>query len=71
MDEQWRVDEPYSGPNDPCPPSKRFFIVPPNQYVVFQPKGLKQYSPREALRKGVLWPDLYSPYHPPQKRGES
>jgi spore coat protein JA len=70
MDKQWRVDDPYVSPYDPCPPSKRYFIVPPNQYIVFQPKGLKQFSPREALHQGTLWPNLCSPYNPPHKRGE-
>jgi hypothetical protein len=29
---------------------------------VVQPPNLPQYSPREALRKGTLWPALYFPY---------
>jgi spore coat protein JA len=45
------------------------YIVPPNQYMTFQPAGLKQFSPREALRKGTLWPDLYSPYPGGRKGG--
>lgn len=69
MDEQWRIDEPYYGPYDPCPPKQHQFIVPSNQFILFQQKGLKQYSPREALHKGVLWPSLYSPYDPQWERG--
>jgi spore coat protein JA len=70
MDRQWRVYETYRSPFDPCPPKRiTAYIVPPNQYILFQPKGLKQFAPREALHRGTLWPDLYSPYEPPW-RGE-
>jgi spore coat protein JA len=70
MDNQWRSYRPYHSPLDPCPPiGKKVYIVPPNQYITFQPAGLKQFSPREALRKGTLWPDLYSPYHGGRKGG--
>lgn len=67
MDPQWRVDKRYRSPHDPCPPKTRAYIVPPNQYVTFQPKGVQQWSPTEALRHGVLWPELYSPYGGPPK----
>ncbi|WDL96087.1 spore coat associated protein CotJA [Alicyclobacillus sp. ALC3] len=71
MDRQWRVYAPYRSPFDPCPPTDpKAFIVPPNQYVVFQPKGLRQFAPREALKRGTLWPDLYSPYDPPKGGGQ-
>jgi spore coat protein JA len=30
----------------------------------FQPPNLPQFSPQEALRKGTLWPILFSPYEP-------
>lgn len=67
MDRQWRVYQPYRSPMDPCPPlAPKAFIVPPNQYVITQSKGLRQYAPREALKRGTLWPDLYSPYDPPR-----
>ncbi|MEW6182964.1 MAG: spore coat associated protein CotJA [Bacillota bacterium] len=33
--------------------------VPPQCYG-------KQFAPEEALKKGTLWPDLYSPYHCPE-----
>ncbi|MCL6549237.1 MAG: spore coat associated protein CotJA [Alicyclobacillus sp.] len=65
MDPQWRRHEPFRSPFDPCPPLPKAYIVPPNQYVVVQPPGMKQFSPREALQRGTLWPDLYSPYDPP------
>lgn len=58
---QWREFEAYHSPFDPCPPRKKYYIIPPNLIDV-QPPGLKQYAPREALRRGTLWPDLYSPY---------
>lgn len=66
---QWREYQPYHSPFDPCPPRIKRFIVPPNQMVQFQPTGLKQYSPHEALRKGTLWPALYSPYPAGDKTG--
>jgi spore coat protein JA len=69
MDRQWRVHQPYRSPFDPCPPRPKAFIVSPNQYIVVQPKGMKQFSPRDALKHGTLWPDLYSPYSPPHKGG--
>ncbi|MCL6445516.1 MAG: spore coat associated protein CotJA [Alicyclobacillus sp.] len=71
VDSQWRVYQPYRSPFDPCPPRAiKAFIVPPNQYVIVQPPGLRQFSPRDALRRGTLWPDLYSPYRSPWRGGE-
>jgi spore coat protein JA len=68
MDRQWRFYRPYRSPFDPCPPKRvKAYIVPPNQFVTFQPSGLKQFSAHEALRRGTLWPDLYSPYEPPYR----
>lgn len=65
MDRQWRVYTPYRSPYDPCPPQDvKAYIVPPNQYVIVQPKGMRQFPPRDALRHGTLWPELYSPYDP-------
>ena len=70
MDGQWRVYYPYRSPYDPCPPKgDKTYIVPPNQYVTFQRKGLKQYAPREALKRGTLRPELYSLYERPGQRG--
>ncbi|WP_067619771.1 spore coat associated protein CotJA [Alicyclobacillus acidiphilus] len=59
---QWRVYHPYHSPFDPCPARPKHFIIPPNETAPFQTSARKQYSPHEALRKGTLWPDYYSPY---------
>jgi Spore coat associated protein JA (CotJA). len=60
---QIHVYEPFIGPCDPCPPMKlKTYVVPPNQFITFQPQGLPQYSIHEALRRGTLWPALYSSY---------
>jgi spore coat protein JA len=67
--EQYRVWYPYHSPDDPCPPIVRQYVVPPNQYLGFQPPNLPQYSKQEALMKGTLWPIFFSPY-PPKKRGK-
>lgn len=62
---QLRSYRPFIGPHDPCPPKvEKFFVVPPNQFIGFQPANLPQFSPQEALAKGTLWPLLYSPYAP-------
>jgi spore coat protein JA len=60
---QERAWYPFVSPFDPCPPIRvKKYVVPPNQYILFQPPGLPQYPPREALKRGTLWPLLYSPY---------
>jgi spore coat protein JA len=60
---QWRYYKPYVSPYDPCPPQTvKRYVVPPNQFITFQPPNLPQYPPMQALKKGVLWPLLYSPY---------
>lgn len=60
---QLRSYEPFIGPYDPCPPIRvKTYVVAPNQYVIFQPANLPQFSPQEALRLGTLWPAYYSPY---------
>ncbi|AQR79341.1 spore coat associated protein CotJA [Paenibacillus larvae] len=62
---QWKVYYPYVSVFDPCPPiRKKLYNTPPQLYMVFQPCNLPQYSPHEALCRGTLWPDLYSPYGP-------
>lgn len=62
-DSQWREWRPYASPDDPCPPVPvKSYIVPPNQYIYFQPSGLPQFPLDEALFKGTLWPALFSPY---------
>jgi spore coat protein JA len=32
--------------------------------MVFQRPNLEQFPPMIALKRGVLWPALYSPYEP-------
>ncbi len=39
----------------------------PQLTMGFQPKGLAQFPLEQAMRKGTLWPALFSPYH----KGES
>lgn len=63
LNSELRSYKPFVGPFDPCPPMLcKTYVVPPNQYVVFQPADLPQYSLQEALRLGTLWPAFYSPY---------
>ncbi|MVP00856.1 spore coat associated protein CotJA [Paenibacillus lutrae] len=65
MNPEVRVYVPFRGPFDPCPPiGVKTFVTPPNLFIQFQPMGLPQFSPYEALRLGTLWPDLYSNYYP-------
>ncbi len=65
MNDQVRVWYPFIGPNNPCPPIRvKTYVVPPNQYIQFQPLDLPQFTPQEALRYGTLWPALFSPYEP-------
>ncbi|MGA9174882.1 MAG: spore coat associated protein CotJA [Thermoactinomyces sp.] len=64
---QNRVWYPYISPEDPCKPiRKKTYVVPPNQYLGFQPTNLPQFPPNKALKHGTLWPILYSPYHKPK-----
>jgi spore coat protein JA len=65
---QERVWYPYVSPLDPCKPMcKKKYVVPSNQFLGFQPPNLPQYPPREALKRGTLWPILFSPYHKRKK----
>ncbi len=64
MKRQLREYCPYVSPCDPCTPMHvKTYLVPPNLLMMTQPCGLPQFSPYEALRKGTLWPALYSPYY--------
>ncbi|MCA1030551.1 spore coat associated protein CotJA [Bacillus timonensis] len=57
---------PYVSPFDPCPPlTCKQYVTPPNLYIGFQPPNLPQYSYKEALQKGTLWPAFYDPYYNP------
>lgn len=59
---------PYVSPFDPCPPQKvKSYETPPHLYMGYQPYGLPQFSPQEALCAGTLWPALYNPYYSPYK----
>ncbi|MGC5324719.1 spore coat associated protein CotJA [Brevibacillus sp. SYSU BS000544] len=63
MNSQYKAWVPYRGPFDPCPPIRvKWYSTPPNLYLGFQQPDLPQFSPMEALKLGVLWPVLYSPY---------
>jgi spore coat protein JA len=63
VDTQWRDWKPYVSPNDPCPPIRvKWYVVPPNQFITFQPMNLPQFPLEEALFRGTLWPSLYSYY---------
>jgi spore coat protein JA len=62
---QYRMYEPFIGPCDPCPPIPvKVFNTPPHLYLGFQPMLLPQFDLSEALKRGTLWPCLYSPYVP-------
>ncbi|MCC3375700.1 spore coat associated protein CotJA [Cohnella sp. REN36] len=62
-DNQLREWRPYVSPWDPCPPILvKTYVVPPNQYIYFQPMNLPQFTLDEAIRRGTLWPALFSPY---------
>ncbi|MFS0727281.1 spore coat associated protein CotJA [Paenibacillus sp. 1P07SE] len=70
MNNQIREYHPFRGPYDPCPPiGVKTYVVPPNQFIAFQPMNLPQFPLAEALRAGTLWPALYSPYQPRYPRG--
>lgn len=63
MHSQFKKYYPYIGPFDPCPPIYcKLYNTPPQLYMNFQPPGLPQFSPYEALKKGTLWPALFAPY---------
>lgn len=65
---QRKFYKPYISPFDPCPPIRiKSYETPPQLYMGFQPPGLPQFSPREALFHGTLWPALFSPYSNPYK----
>ncbi|MFT8316878.1 MAG: spore coat associated protein CotJA [Sporolactobacillus sp.] len=63
---------PYVSPYDPCPPLRSVSYETPAQlYLGFQPPGMEQFSPAQALQHGTLWPRLYTAYTNPylDKRG--
>lgn len=63
MNSPTRFYHPFISPLDPCPPIKvKSYNVGIQLFITFQPPDLPQFDPFEALRKGTLWPALYSPY---------
>lgn len=51
--------QPFVSPLDPCPPIVvKKFVLPPQLFTNFQPPGLPQFSPEDALRHGALWPQF-------------
>ncbi|WP_221930189.1 spore coat associated protein CotJA [Melghirimyces algeriensis] len=44
------------------------YETPPQLYLGFQPYGMPQFPPMEALRWGTLWPALFAPYSNPYKQ---
>ncbi|CCQ92387.1 CotJA protein [[Clostridium] ultunense Esp] len=62
---------PYASPHDPCPPIYvKTYVTHPALYVGYQPPGLPQFPPYEALRTGTLWPIFYDPYGRNHERQE-
>ncbi|WP_166244582.1 spore coat associated protein CotJA [Paenibacillus turpanensis] len=67
---QVKTYQVFTNPFDPCPPRPvKTYVLPPNLFMEFQPPGLQQFSPEEALRLGTLWPALYSPYETAKGEG--
>ncbi|KGP93161.1 CotJA [Pontibacillus chungwhensis BH030062] len=68
---QVKYYQPYNSPNDPCPPVRvKSYQTPPQLYIGFQPPNLQQFSPKQALYCGTLWPAFYSPYPDPDGRND-
>ncbi|GGH79104.1 spore coat protein JA [Pullulanibacillus pueri] len=69
MDTSFRKSfEPFISRFDPCKPIPvKYYETPPQLYLGFQPEGLEQFSPAEALKHGTLWPALYAPYSNPYR----
>ncbi|MCD5323024.1 MULTISPECIES: spore coat associated protein CotJA [Pontibacillus] len=69
---QVKYYQPYISPYDPCPPIRvKSYQTPPQLYIGFQPPNLEQFSPKQALYCGTLWPAFYSPYPNPDGRSEN
>jgi spore coat protein JA len=63
MNSPFKVYETFVGAFDPCPPVRyKTYVTAANLYMNYQPMLLQQFNPNEALKKGTLWPALYSPY---------
>ena len=50
--------DPDDGPDLCCPP----WMQLTEAYVPYQPLRPRKVAPKEALKKGTLFPDLYRPY---------
>nr|WP_243385075.1 spore coat associated protein CotJA [Bacillus kexueae] len=60
--------KPFYSQYDPCPPiGRKYYSTPPQLYLGFQPMNMPQYSAKEALKKGTLWPYFYDYYDNPYK----
>ncbi|USK90634.1 spore coat associated protein CotJA [Rossellomorea marisflavi] len=69
MSHFYKTYEPYVSPFDPCPPiTTKVYSTPPQLYMGFQPPGMEQFTPREALRTGTLWKAFYDPYYSPYEK---
>lgn len=63
MFKETHIYHPFVSPWDPCPSFQaKTYVTPPHLFLGFQPTNLPQFSPKEALKHGVLWPVLYSSY---------
>ena len=68
MDNEFIPYNHYHSTYDPCPPLTKYYVIPPNLYIGYQPYGLDQFSPKDALAHGTLWPAFYGPYQNPYKK---
>lgn len=59
---------PFQGKFDSCPQVIKYYSTPPHIYLGFQEAGLEQFAPKEALKKGTLWPIFYEYYENPYKK---
>jgi spore coat protein JA len=63
-----KIIKPYVGKDDPCTPLKeKTYETPPHLYLGIQQPEMEQYSLKDALHNGTLWPALYGPYSNPFK----
>ncbi|MFV0556351.1 MAG: spore coat associated protein CotJA [Lactovum sp.] len=69
MDNNVKSYYPVKGRYEPCPPITKYYSTPPHIYIGIQKEGLEQYSPKDALKKGTLWPIFYEYYLNPYKNG--
>jgi spore coat protein JA len=58
-----KIYETYVDPHSPCQQvTARTYQTPQHLYLGFQPSGLPQFSPMEALAHGTLWPVFANAY---------